>query len=810
MKKFIRLVLLSVLILLSLCVIQAQQKEKKDEVQRKIPELVQPAYMKYHPGKNRLYLCDGGVSGGWYHSSNQKTEKHDQINSENTWGSVYEIHPEDVGNRYRLPNLELNSCNSVAFVGDSMYCGGLYKIVGYNLNTSSTFSSVSSDTFAFLDSWFDNANHIYFLGVDKSDYSEIQHKSCLISYDVSSNTFTRVQIQDTNIYNATAMIFDEEDNKLIFVIKRDSSAIAEYSLTSNSFSIIRETTINNLEDITMGDEGHYFLSNWNKNVHKEGHRIFRIDKDFQGNFETIDKNGIEYTFIYYLESENTIYVDMLKNIYTIYKPFNKLDLYSPPDGSTNKETCILFKYELDKNANTYRIQISKNPNFSTLVKDSTKEIFNVYLREYNTFPIFDGFEFNTTYYWRVQPKYYSEEGLWSNSSSFTTGSSNIPGPTIVSPHPDSIKQNNYIKLIWNSVPGTNEYLVGVRYQLKDGGVSDIDQYKITNDTSTVISELFNAFYSISVKVSDGDSAGIWSEPRNIGIYYYPIESPLIKYPRGNSGGIENSVEIFWYSESEATHYEVKIRRNWTDDWRYFQVNSNSIIIDSLILRTNYQYAVRGLNDTAVGNWSYENFCTADSLVNPPGLINVSGNKEFKFEWENSNADWYEMQIIDPGNDESFTLESGKSIPYYLTTPLIYKKNIKDTKYIVKEGLKSDKKYFWRVRAVKNTNNSVWSEAKAFDVTIPVEEQPNSTESINIYPNPANSSVTIDINIMFNESITIELFNTLGQKLNNMNLNSVAGQSNYRHIINIEELPSGLYYIVVSSGDMKEVRSLVKM
>jgi hypothetical protein len=156
------------------------------------------------------------------------------------------------------------------------------------------------------------------------------------------------------------------------------------------------------------------------------------------------------------------------------------------------------------------------------------------------------------------------------------------------------------------------------------------------------------------------------------------------------------------------------------------------------------------------------------------------------------------------------LESGKSIPYYLTTPLIYKKNIKDTKYIVKEGLKSDKKYFWRVRAVKNTNNSVWSEAKAFDVTIPVEEQPNSTESINIYPNPANSSVTIDINIMFNESITIELFNTLGQKLNNMNLNSVAGQSNYRHIINIEELPSGLYYIVVSSGDMKEVRSLVKM
>ena len=183
-------------------------------------------------------------------------------------------------------------------------------------------------------------------------------------------------------------------------------------------------------------------------------------------------------------------------------------------------------------------------------------------------------------------------------------------------------------------------------------------------------------------------------------------------------------------------------------------------------------------------------------------------------WGDVKADFYNLQISEVGENKpkEKVLESGKYVPWFLNNPTLFEKKLTKTSYKVPINLKDKTYYSWRVQAVKDSNNSNWSEIGYFftDFSTPVEEQPNSSESINIYPNPANSSVTIDINMMFAESIIIELFNTLGQKLNSTNLNSVAGQTTYRHIINIEELPSGLYYIVVSSGDMKEVRSLVKM
>ena len=101
------------------------------------------------------------------------------------------------------------------------------------------------------------------------------------------------------------------------------------------------------------------------------------------------------------------------------------ELITPENNSTLNYLHILFEWEQEPETDHYEIQISEYSDFSNhiLHVDATTL---VYIEK-------DALDWNKNYQWRIRPvNSTGESGLWTNSYSFSTGSSLSESTTIIS------------------------------------------------------------------------------------------------------------------------------------------------------------------------------------------------------------------------------------------------------------------------------------------------------------------------------------------------------------------------------------------
>ncbi len=78
-------------------------------------------------------------------------------------------------------------------------------------------------------------------------------------------------------------------------------------------------------------------------------------------------------------------------------------------------------------------------------------------------------------------------------------------------------------------------------------------------------------------------------------------------------------------------------------------------------------------------------------------------------------------------------------------------------------------------------------------------------SLTIYPNPVSSQVNVNINLKQSRNLEIGLYNLLGSKMIAETISERPG--NYTHSINVDNLPEGLYIMVLSAGDERVSRKV---
>ncbi|MCH2023183.1 MAG: T9SS type A sorting domain-containing protein [Saprospiraceae bacterium] len=88
---------------------------------------------------------------------------------------------------------------------------------------------------------------------------------------------------------------------------------------------------------------------------------------------------------------------------------------------------------------------------------------------------------------------------------------------------------------------------------------------------------------------------------------------------------------------------------------------------------------------------------------------------------------------------------------------------------------------------------------------------SSTQSpitaFNIYPNPVNNSFNLEFFLLENTDITISIFNSLGQKVQNVGKKNFIGRNVL--LVNTSDLSTGLYYVnAVTDQDMVSLRFVV--
>ncbi|MGL4598838.1 MAG: T9SS type A sorting domain-containing protein, partial [Bacteroidia bacterium] len=95
---------------------------------------------------------------------------------------------------------------------------------------------------------------------------------------------------------------------------------------------------------------------------------------------------------------------------------------------------------------------------------------------------------------------------------------------------------------------------------------------------------------------------------------------------------------------------------------------------------------------------------------------------------------------------------------------------------------------------------------SFNIAIGVNEQVASFGSVNLFPNPANELVNVNINLVQAENVAITMFNAMGQAVLFENRDMAAGATNVQ--FNTSNLASGVYFVNVAAGNATTTTKIV--
>jgi hypothetical protein len=236
----------------------------------------------------------------------------------------------------------------------------------------------------------------------------------------------------------------------------------------------------------------------------------------------------------------------------------------------------------------------------------------------------------------------------------------------------------------------------------------------------------NTKYFWRVRALNQNDTTAWSS-----VFWFLTEviAPNLLTPENEKISVKKTDSLIWTEINGLIKYQVEI----TDDikfviLRFDTITSNNSMFMPYYLEPDKQYywRVRAIRESDSSSWS-EVF-TFRTAMNPPFLtapadkaINIATS--YVFAWSPSKgASSYTLEISEKSDFEK------NSFNYY---------DINQTKWYVSDLL-FDKKYFWRIRAVRATDSSDWSSVGQFStVKVVTLDTPEL-----ILPLPSSSSISI--------------------------------------------------------------------
>jgi hypothetical protein len=397
-------------------------------------------------------------------------------------------------------------------------------------------------------------------------------------------------------------------------------------------------------------------------------------------------------------------------------------------------------------------------------------------------------DFGQEYFWRVRAIEGTDISGWSAPFSFTVFE------TI-----ELSKPNN----------GADEQYPNVELKAKDRigttVITGVDHYGFEADTS----ENFDSpllFHGISAtpglnasylhfgetyywhaRVMHGADTSVWSESRN----FMTWPAPELNKPNNGSTDQGLQIDLTWKELTGILDYEIQVADNdaFTD--------AMSEIVEGLSYTTNgfltfgeeYFWRVRANHLTDTSDWSeVRNFETAAtvSLSSPAnGATDVSINP--KLEWDMiTGVDFFHVQYNNSNNfDDPCCNEMVEGTEDFFQVI-----------YILDKGTT----YYWRCRTMQGIDTTAWSAVWSFttEEEIGIGETAFDGSNINIYPNPSNGKLYIDIAGAESSEVGIRIMDMLGQV--HIDETVMFGQGNTSRYIDLNNFANGLYIVKLTRGD----------
>jgi lipase (class 2) len=365
---------------------------------------------------------------------------------------------------------------------------------------------------------------------------------------------------------------------------------------------------------------------------------------------------------------------------------------SPANSATNQQLTLTLVWDADSEATQYRVQVSTQSDFSTLLVNAGI----LPTKSYQVGPL----SASTTYYWRVNAANSEGTTAWSTTWSFTTAPP-PSAPSLASPANGATGVALSPIVNWNASPNTTYYRLQVSTNSSFSTIT-FDDTVITT-TSRQIPQLANSttyYWRVNARNSAGSSpwSGVWSFTTAL-----PPPAPVLASPANGATGQSLTPTVSWNSASGATSYGVDVSTSSVFSSltaSYSGLSGTSQQLNTLDPRTTYYWRADATNDIGPGLWSETwSFTTGDGPAPPPPTLSSPANGStgqllsLSVFWNSSPyATSYRVQVSTSSNFNSLVLDQAGAT--------------ETSQYV--SGLANGTVYYWRVNAHNTTGTSDWS------------------------------------------------------------------------------------------------------
>ncbi|MBI3005411.1 MAG: fibronectin type III domain-containing protein [Ignavibacteriales bacterium] len=382
-------------------------------------------------------------------------------------------------------------------------------------------------------------------------------------------------------------------------------------------------------------------------------------------------------------------------------------LSTPSDGATNQPTTITLSWSTSTGATSYRLQLSKNTNFTgSDFDDSTITTTSKQVGSLNE---------GTVYYWHVNAKNSGGTSPWSPTRNFATESNNPQaGPILVSPPNGALNQPTTLTFSWNADPAAVSYYLQISTNSSFSSIVFRDS-AISGTSHTVSSLNNNTVYYWRVSSRYLLLSSDWSNVWSFTTVPLPPPTPTLASPSNGATNVSTTPTLTWDAPL-STSCQLQVSTNSSFTALVFDDTTLTIAsqrIGPVVTSTAHYWRVRARND---GGWS--GFSTAFMFTTASGgaPIAVTGAPSAI----TPTSATLNASVNPNGYSTIVRFQYGKSLSYGNTVDAI-PSTVSGTGAVdvnkTLEGLSPNTTYHYRVMAT-NSDATAYGEDKSFTTSIP--------------------------------------------------------------------------------------------
>ncbi len=380
----------------------------------------------------------------------------------------------------------------------------------------------------------------------------------------------------------------------------------------------------------------------------------------------------------------------------------KITIISPSHNATVVPVDVNLSWQQNSTSDTYRVQVSTASDFSSNVLNfSDIKLLNHIIPSLNA---------NTTYFWRVRGANANGVGIYSDTFSFKTGTTNIApqAPALLSPTNNETGVFVNANFSWSKVPNTSHYRLQVA---TDANFSTLvfDQANLSNTSLTVPNLRHNTLFYWRVRGTNSTGTGNYSTVQSFRTASYSSLPNLTYLTRPGNNTTIHPVAINFEWEAEATAESYTVQVSTTSDFSTYVINERGVLgtsfaVDNLNSNTTYFWRVRCVNRTGGSSPTSVWKLTTSSFTQKPSKVSLVSPTHDSNRFSTSiNFTWR----VEP-TAKHYRLQASTSSDF--SSNVITQDHIQGTSHTL-SGLRSNTVYFWRVVAINEMGAGPFSETR---------------------------------------------------------------------------------------------------